>query len=476
MGNLPIDYIMNDIKSNKKSSISVLIIIWTILLLQYYIRIWCDSKSYTSYTIAFLTIIIAAIIAAFISVKSQKKLSKLTINLPLAAVWLLFCIFMLYSDIRIPKSYYYISLLLLVPFTMLFVIIGFMDGVKRNIIWNRFILAVEIAFFFSTIFCILFRPHMAGTRYSGFLANPNVYAKYLVTIWVCFIAKLDKYITKGNQFIYMMLTGIELGIVFLLLYRTGARTAFLAVLASTFLWFFIRLYKSRKNNMPLMRYLFSCMLGIIPGFILAFILLSKLPVIVNHPVEYTIDKMFVVQENTVCYAAEADSKDTSEEISDTIADVTDAEYSEPSLFQRILAIFNGESLDKVLNGRLSIYKSYIKKLNFKGHAKIGKVVHGCEIVDGERVANAHNSVIQIAYTYGIITALVFIFLILLTIINSIKYYNKYTGIKDYASLPMLITFAYIFTSLTESIFIPMQSFLALSFYFVIGELIFSKVR
>ena len=155
----------------------------------------------------------------------------------------------------------------------------------------------------------------------------------------------------------------------------------------------------------------------------------------------------------------------------TVAAVKTEVESEPSPVKRLLDAFkDGSSLDVILNGRLSIYKSYINKLNYKGHKRFGKKV------DGLYVVNAHNNVIQIAFTYGILAAIPYVLICIFSFLRSIQYYRKFHDTNKNACFPILITTAFLLTSLTECILIPMQSLLAFAFFISLGELMNTKQK
>lgn len=440
----------------------------SVLLLIYIVRIWADYKVYPLYATIFSLLLLAVVLIVAVCGRPDAG-KRQKINRALFTFWLLLCICMLFSDLAVIKRYGFVSIILLVPFTGLFLVLNRAAPDVRINFLKCFITAVEISFVISTLFCIMFRPHADATRYSGMMTNPNVYAKYLVTVWVCLLTKFDEIISKNLKRLYSVINGFEIGILLMLLYRTGARTSFLAIAFTAFIWFCIRLYKNRREGTPIIRHIVSCFIGALAGMAACLILLSAVPNIVNHPIIYKDDKVFVTEsDKTICYASEISESerdnDDGRPTDNPVSDIISSEESEPALFQRILSMFQGnQSLDTILNSRLSIFKSYLGSINIKGHKKYSKNV------DGNYVANAHNSFIQMAYSYGLPSAVIYIILNLLVLIKSVKYYLKNIGRKKYAVLPMLITIAFLITSMFEAIIVPMHSLLALSYYIGIGE-------
>ena len=93
--------------------------------------------------------------------------------------------------------------------------------------------------------------------------------------------------------------------------------------------------------------------------------------------------------------------------------VIESENSENSEVQ------NDESEDDYSNGRIDIWKTYIKELNMTGHDEMGAVAE-----DGEVLAHAHNAYLQVAYDHGIIVGILFGLLIVAGMAISGVYYFR----------------------------------------------------
>lgn len=454
-------------KRIQKNFIYIILFIMSLLgimLLELVVRVKAIHGDYNLYTIIFCVLMLFLIAFSLIIPLSKKHQVKLRFHMPLLICWLAMCFFMLYSDIVIPKKYCYLSLILLVLFTTLFIIWQQYRIADRDKLWSFFRISVEIAFCIATIFCFLFRPYQNGIRYSGLSANPNIYAMFLVTVWACLITRLDFLINDKAVPVKCIFTYAEFGCALFFMYMTGARTSFLAVSFMTFIWFCFRLFFCRKSGQKIIGYVLVGIGCMTVSFVVSFALLATVPHIINHPIAFGRDRAFasIDTESSICLAAsESDKSDTITDVENAIKDVE----NEPSLIKRIsLAFQNGSDLDTILNGRLSIYKEYISKIDNIGHKKYGKKVNGIFVV------NAHNNAIQIAYTYGRPAMIAYILLCLLSIICSIRFYIISHNNRKNAALPMLITAGFIMTSLTECILLPMQSLLAFAFYLSVGEL------
>ncbi len=100
--------------------------------------------------------------------------------------------------------------------------------------------------------------------------------------------------------------------------------------------------------------------------------------------------------------------------------------------------------DDLSNGRISIFKTYLKELNWTGH---DSMVYVCE--DGSMIAHSHNTFIQAAYDFGILTGILFLFLCLLTIFRAVvAIWNGYNR-SEAMFLSLLLSCAYLITSISE---------------------------
>jgi hypothetical protein len=118
-------------------------------------------------------------------------------------------------------------------------------------------------------------------------------------------------------------------------------------------------------------------------------------------------------------------------------------------------------LDVVSNGRITIFKSYLKELNMTGHDAMG-----AELPNGEIALHAHNTYIQIAYDNGIISGAVFALLILVAAISGINMYRRNKNNDPLTLISFAITIGFVVAGMTEWVFHlcnPMTVALMLSF-------------
>lgn len=458
-------------KMNILQSLLIVLLIIGIISLQIVVKVNAIKNNYGIYISIFIVLMILLILSLCIFPYKNKTHRKLSFNIPFLAVWVAMCLFMLYSDIAVFKKYWFLSLILLVLFTFVFYIFQQYTRSERDSLWNCLILSVRIIFIFSVIFCFLFRPYTSGVRYMGLSTNPNVYARFIISVWVCLISRFDYIIYKEKPVKNCISIYVESGCALFFLYMTGARTSFAAIAFITVLWFFFRLFFTRRSGQAFIKYILAAIPVMVISFFVSYGLLATIPHIVNHPVTFERDEEYLAEysDNNICLASETGTTDNPKainEIEQDLESAIDNANNEPSLIKRIIMTFrNGESLDNILNGRISIYKSYIKKIDMTGHRKYGKKVNGI------RVPHAHNNIVQMGYSYGIPAMILYIILNIFSIVLSIRHYILYHDKRRNSVFPLLITFSFIITSLTECMLIPIQSLLAFEYYLCIGELI-----
>lgn len=124
-------------------------------------------------------------------------------------------------------------------------------------------------------------------------------------------------------------------------------------------------------------------------------------------------------------------------------------------------------LDVISNGRITIFRSYIKNLNLTGHD-----VMGAELPGGEIAVHAHNTYIQVAYDHGIIVGAVFALVILGAIIAGAAGYLDKKNKEPLKMLVFALAVGFVVAGMTEWVFHlcnPMTIALLLSMAGIVGR-------
>ncbi len=127
-------------------------------------------------------------------------------------------------------------------------------------------------------------------------------------------------------------------------------------------------------------------------------------------------------------------------------------------------------IDVLSNGRITIFKSYFKELNLTGHDEMGAL-----LPNGEIAVHAHNTYLQVAYDNGIITAVIFIMVIIAAVVSSLRKYAAKEKDEPLTLMAFAVIIGFIVCGFTEWVFLlgnPMTIALMLSF----AGLVFKEER
>lgn len=127
-------------------------------------------------------------------------------------------------------------------------------------------------------------------------------------------------------------------------------------------------------------------------------------------------------------------------------------------------------IDVASNGRITIFKSYLKELNMTGHEEMGAM-----LPNGEVALHAHNVYLQVAYDNGIITGVLFTLLILGALVYGVVLYKKNRTENPLTLIVFAITIGFAVAGISEWIFHlcnPLTVALLLSF----GGMIFKEKK
>lgn len=325
-----------------------------------------------------------------------------------------------------------------------------------------------LSFFILQIFAYGFRPYDV-VRYIGAFSNCNITALHYLLVYTMVLFKLHllhrRGARKGWKLFYFAGACGLLGFMFLTMGRTAWVTAFL--LTVLYGIFVVRQNWQKKWSAVLGRFM-ALGLTTILLFPAVFATVRWLPTILHHPVwflaEYSENKVHsfdppdspkyiewdefmetvlgriwgtlpfhVSRMNDpfllVAQAADSSVLTDSGNASTTQTDTAATENGDA------MEILDLKVLDKSLNVRLSIYKMYFQELNLLGHSQ----GEGHYIVeDTENIVwHAHNLWLQIAYSYGIPTGLLFV---VLTVLLLRKHYTSMKAHSEnvYAIIPFFL--------------------------------------
>lgn len=128
----------------------------------------------------------------------------------------------------------------------------------------------------------------------------------------------------------------------------------------------------------------------------------------------------------------------------------------------------GNPLDVMSNGRITIFRSYLKEMNLTGHDEMG-----AELPNGEIAIHAHNTYIQVAYDHGIIVGILFALLMLTAIISSIYYYSVNKDKEPLSLMPFAVIIGFSVAGISEWVF-QLSNPMTIALMLSIAPLIYKK--
>lgn len=151
---------------------------------------------------------------------------------------------------------------------------------------------------------------------------------------------------------------------------------------------------------------------------------------------------FVMEQERDLASAAQNGYDVAAAVGGQEADIAQESAAEPT-----------SGIDELSNGRISIFLMYLEELNWTGH---DSMVYVCE--DGTMIAHSHNTFIQMAYDFGILTGILFLGLCLFVIVRAVAAIWRGTDRSEEMFLSLLISCAYMITSISEYVGNPNMPF------------------
>lgn len=374
---------------------------------------------------------------------------------------------------------------IVVPFTIFYIRQQSMEQMDK--ILGNIANGVILSFAVTTIQALLYRPFHYYTmiRYSGIFMTVTVTAVYLSMIFAVALCKLlIKYQhshTIKSVWKELLVMGLAGGYEFLTLSRTGMASCLVVYFVTCGLYVIFHF----KEHIQPVRFVCYTVFAIICCIPIAYTGSRIVPALSNRPKIYlgeefqdsikqgepidsfryiTVEKLlgmsrermlgktdlsYVTQSGKTVEEVLEEAKKQNEDVAAAMEEsgvtVNDDKVTYIDDYGSEYTIDNPD----YSNGRLEIFKIYLKNLNLTGHSTIGLPQE-----DGSIIVHAHNSFIQMAYDCGVVTGVVFILCYMILGLRSIWYYQKRKDIDKYAMLPVIIFATFGISSMVEYVFRP----------------------
>lgn len=338
-----------------------------------------------------------------------------------------------------------------------------MEEIRREIAH-----AVEVTFWLSTVYCLLFRPEVPGFRYNGFYTNPNPYGLYMAVVICIFLAELDTCIKREKKNWKRMAAcaaGIDIALFFL--YKTQCATGILALGVAGIIWLTGYMGKGIPKvwQKQCIRSVFLIIVAFLPVFAVMERGINTIPNVLHTTITYPeemnhamLDMDLLPDGEEVVYAAA--EEDTATDVVTSVATVPETAAPQPeqtSFIDRVRQrLQDASSLNILLSGRMYNYTAYIRDMNLFGNDKKA-------IAYGIYTNYAHNGILAYAHTYGIYMIIPYIMTNLYLFYYAIRYRKK-------SFLPLGIFAVFFVENMMDNVDIPFHWVVWFVFALISGTL------
>lgn len=336
---------------------------------------------------------------ALISLERQRKMRNWSHPLASSWFWLVGC--MAVSFFIVPKSVNF-GMIYLIVFGFFFFVWGNMERPEEMV--HDLCFAIKGEFWLSMAYFCFFFPEQMGYAYQGDFLNPNPLALYLSVSSCVFLTELlDE--TK-RTFFSKCISAVGFGFSACMIWKTQCRSVasglVLAILVSGYI--LLRSKDSEKKGRRVLRR-FALMVFIIAGMFLGHTGINTFHVQKNQ--ENVLGNERVGRQGNI-FTLQVEAVNLK--------------------FQR--KIFESMSLDGFTSGRITFWKAYLRQMNFWGHKP--------KAIINEKQRSAHNDFLGIAYRYGVLSVIPYLFYLAYYGLYGYRYFKYYRGQRRYAVFPMLL--------------------------------------
>lgn len=384
-------------------------------------------SSSSKYRALVLSIMIVSV--ALLATKKSKGTQNW--NTPIVRWWLLFNICTLISDVLVKKRLMFQGIVLLFVFGLFIYVWN--NHQKKEFLLRELFCAIHLYFIVMTMCCFLFRPDLF-IRYQGTFSNPVTFGAYAAIIAiVAFVEILEniKGIKITKRIVFYV---IEFIVALSFVWKTQARSALLPIVLVVLfsVWkYVIRTSGFRRKTVCVLT-IILLMIG--PIYMVVDYIVEMVPVKLNTIIMFPHDGYKLDDETVLKQNDEISLLDSS------IVYAEEAEQTATNI--RFFQKFRLNSLEAISSGRTLFWKGYLRQMNLVGH-------HHYAYVMGKN-QHPHNSLIMIAYRYGVFSVIPYIFILLYAVLGTFCYMIKSTKAKtQYVDYPFYIVCLFLSISLLD---------------------------
>ena len=418
----------------------------------------------------YLVLICCILLIGVIAVSIERRLTLQDWRNPLVASWFLLWIMACISDFAVDKRYNYCGWIMLGLITFFAFVCSNMERPFDMI--EDLMRSMEAYYVVTLIYDLIFRPMIPGMRYCGVYTNPNVYAMYIIVLYVFLLVELDKCQMKGKRNGWNILIRIGVVLTAYQIWMTQSLTGCLALCIITFAWSLSYRIRHKLSKKKVGHFLFAaaalvvavcCTAGYSWG-------INHVPQMLGTQVIFPEDDYPIpVVENPSTMqvqAAEVDDSGSGDVEESMVTDKESANFITNSrLYKKIM---QSTTLDQLTAGRTTIYLGYIRQMNLFGHYFRADV--------SGKEWSAHNEIIGLAYRYGVFAVIPYLFILVYYMIYSFRIFKYSYRTNPYAFCIFGVWVAGFSKLMADKFEQPFRSLGWMVFYLLIGILFSNKMR
>ncbi len=408
--------------------------------------------NYTYYTNFKRHLFVYSILILTISVFSLEDYqSKKKRNAALWAAWLILWIMASVADLTVLSRYKYAGIVMLIVFSVFYLAWGKMERKEEMI--RDFMNGIHLYFVTCVLFCVLFRPETESIRYNGISTNPAITGLCMGTVAIMALGELENAFRNRTGLKVQVLFIIEALIALTFCWKAQGACPLLTFCVMGLVWFFrCLLYCCRHRCVgKFAAVLLLTVILVLPVYKTVDYSINTIPHIFDTEKVYEHDKIVEKEKYPALITAAYAAEDVPEQ----------APPDEKA--SRLAQKFSDLSLLKILNGRDYYYRTYLRNMNLRGHAKLAYM--------WGRQRLPHNAVIGIAHRYGVFAMVPYLVMIVAVFLNTCR---ASSGRKDNSVFPFYAVCAFIIMSQVDNIEQPFVWLPWFAMYILMGICFVSK--
>lgn len=399
-----------------------------------------ESDKYYKYQMLICSFIILALGALCY----EKKLVKVNWRNKLVGMWTILWLLACVSDFIVAKRYAFLGYIML--FVMGFFYFMWNQMENRKQIFREFVHAIMLSFVVTTLFCLLCRPLVEGTRYLGSYYSPGMYAMYVLFVWIAFWADIDVRINTEKKLSPMLLADMAgVALSGYLIWKTQSASGVIPAVLVLGIFGCKQLFLSHSLTVVkrTFRVMVATALIAVPVCLISQWGFHNLPGILGTEVRLEKDEVFTAAEISfgaeTVYAAQPGEIEKGSRVLKKFASITDVE--------------------EFTSARNWYWAAYLREMNLTGHENKVKM--------WGKNRWPHSGLLAITYRYGVFAGIPYVMMVFLNLWYAWKYMLRHK--KGYGFLMFAVAVAALILILMENLELPFLFLCWVAMYLLMGE-------